>query len=80
MKLGSSALLSLLIHDINKQHLPRVTGCANTRCTSKSNEMPRHKTTQKNRSSFDISKDVVEHREQNNNSSVPAGPRIYLCP
>lgn len=25
------------------------------------------------RSSFDISKDVVEHREQNNNSSVPAG-------
>lgn len=24
------------------------------------------------RSSFDISKDVVEHREQNNTSSVPA--------
>ena len=27
----------------------------------------------KNRSSFGISKDVVEHREQNSNSSVPAG-------
>lgn len=28
---------------------------------------------QRTRSSFDISKDVVEHREQNNNSFVRAG-------